>query len=309
MILSKHNEVVALAQVRIVTLPFLYRGIAYVANGPVWRKAGMEPDPLVFEAMLVALLEVYALHRKLLLRISPYIFSDTEGKPQDILARIGFQRGREDSNHYTIIVDISRSLQEIRDSLDKEWRRNLRRGEEKLLEILEGTSTNLFKDFLPVYLELLERKKLQPEIDYLRWIYLQSVLPESERPKIFLAYLQGNVVAGLVVSALGNTGYPIVAATHREGMKLHASYLLHWRAIEWLKECGCHNYDLVTIEPEKNPGTYQFKKGLRGKEVSMLGVFEYCCNPLSRILVRSGEPLREYVRKRILSFKTHSANA
>ena len=35
---------------------------------------------------------------------------------------------------------------------------------------------------------------------------------------------------------------------------------------EWIKEKGLRYYDLNGINPETNPGTYHFKRGLAGKK-------------------------------------------
>jgi lipid II:glycine glycyltransferase (peptidoglycan interpeptide bridge formation enzyme) len=208
---------------------------------------------------------------------------------------MGFTRSKQEINYDTIVLDISRSMAEVRKGFKKNWRYYLGLAERNGLEIREGVTRKDYEDFLPVYSDLLDRKGLQPDIDITRWIKLQHVLPESEKPRIFLAFHNGNIVAGLVVSAIGGTGYPIVAASHSEGKKFYGSNLLHWKAIEWLKTMGCHSYDLSGIDPEKNPGTYHFKTGFGGREVSTIGVFEDCTNGMSKALVRLGEPIRSTV--------------
>jgi lipid II:glycine glycyltransferase (peptidoglycan interpeptide bridge formation enzyme) len=60
-------------------------------------------------------------------------------------------------------------------------------------------------------------------------------------------------------------------------MQTSASYLLQWETVKLLKEMGIREYDLNGINPELNAGTYQFKRGLAGKngrEVTFVGQFQ-----------------------------------
>ena len=154
-----------------------------------------------------------------------------------------------------------------------------------------------YEEFLPIYREFLRRKGLTPYIDIDRWIRLQEIIPDPEKPHMFMVYHEGKAVAGLLVSSLGNTGFPIIAATNNSGLKLFASYLMHWRVIDWLKKNGCRYYDLAGIDQEKNPGTYHFKKGFKGNEVSFIGQFVHCTDPVSRMLVQVAEPVLGLARK------------
>jgi len=80
-------------------------------------------------------------------------------------------------------------------------------------------------------------------------------------------------------------------------MKTKGSYLLQWRAIQWLKGKGCRWYDLGGINPETNPGVYHFKAGLSGIDVHHIGIYESCNNFLSSQLVRWGERVRGYLTR------------
>ena len=289
LVLRREREVVALAQVRILAVPLLSRGVATAAFGPVWRKRGSPPDPHIFETVIAALREEYVVRRKLLLRLSPYILDNAHDNRVSMLARLGFVRAKQSHQDRTILVDISRPIPELRKALEKDWRRCLTRAEENHLEVRQGTSPELYDEFLPIYREMLDRKGLELDVDPDRWAKLQSALPEMDKPTIFLIYKEGKAISGLIVSSLGETGFPIFAATTGTALMCHASFLMHWQAISWLKEMGCRRYDLVGIDPEKNPGTYRFKKGFGGKEVLCIGIFEDCTSTMSAVLFRLGE--------------------
>jgi hypothetical protein len=293
LVLRGQGETVGIAQVRIAALPFYSRGIACVAWGPVWRGRGKPADPQVFEAMMEALREEYVVRRKLLLRLSPHISTDDGKDTARVLVKMGFRKVTDINPYRTLVKDISMSLPEIRKGLLKDWRQSLARGERNNLEIRQGISSFFYDEFLPIYRDLLERKGFESESVPGRWAKLQEALPDQEKPHVFLAYHEGKAVSGLILSGLGDIGFPIFSATHRSGLKLNSSNLLFWRGIEWLKQVGCHYFDLGGIDPE----TYRFKSELGGKEVSFIGVFELCQNSFSRMLVKLGEPARRIAIK------------
>jgi lipid II:glycine glycyltransferase (peptidoglycan interpeptide bridge formation enzyme) len=70
------------------------------------------------------------------------------------------------------------------------------------------------------------------------------------------------------------------------------SYLLQWKAIQWMKNNGCRYYNLNGINPDKNPGNYHFKAGLSGKsgkDVHYLGRFDCYSGAISATLARAAD--------------------
>jgi len=66
-----------------------------------------------------------------------------------------------------------------------------------------------------------------------------------------------------------------------------------------LKSEGFRWYDLGGIDPEKTPGTAQFKYGLAGKlgiDSNPIGQFDSCFNPLSKLTIKTLDSLREIRR-------------
>jgi lipid II:glycine glycyltransferase (peptidoglycan interpeptide bridge formation enzyme) len=83
-------------------------------------------------------------------------------------------------------------------------------------------------------------------------------------------------------------------------MKSHGSYIVQWAFMEWIKEKGLRYYDLNGINPETNPGTYHFKRGLAGKngiDAEFLGKFQVADSPVSSLVVKGGEWLMRGYRR------------
>lgn len=303
LMLYRNNTVVGLAQVHIVTLPFISRGLASVSWGPVWRRKRVSSRFEILSAIIDALREEYSVRRKLVLRVQPHIDRAESTEALRVLEENGFSIHRGKKPYKTFVVDLSRSLPEIRRTLTKNWRRDLNRAERNCLEIRQGTSNNHYAEFLSIYRELIARKRFETGVNAFEFSKLQDALPDHEKSRVFLAYHERKRVAGTVVSGLGSTGIWLLGATSNYGLKYHGSNLLTWRAIEWLKNIGCQFFDLGGINPEKSPGPWRFKRRIGGMEISHIGLFECWGSVMSKIVVTLGGPLRKFTHKIVTNQK------
>jgi lipid II:glycine glycyltransferase (peptidoglycan interpeptide bridge formation enzyme) len=296
LVLRKDGEIVAAAQARLVKLPFIGAGIAYVRWGPLWRRKGREPDAHSFQQAVRALRNEYACKRSLVLRLRPALFRETSSDLQCALAEEGYCAGTGPLDR-TLLLDLTKSTEELRKSMRPHWRRSLRMAERNRLEVVEGSADALFKDFIGIYRELVIRKAFRPtNISEFRSI--QKRLPTNLKMRVLLCKEGGRLCSGLICSAIGDTAVYLYGATSNAGLRSKGSYLLHWRLIEWLKEAGVTTYDLHGINPVTNPGTYKFKAdmcGSNGQDVQFLGQFDSYTSVLSYACVALGDRLRQIV--------------
>jgi len=296
-VLRRGKEAVAAAQARIVRVPILHCGIAYVTWGPVWRRQSKEKRRDHIHQMITALREEYVVRRGLYLRVLPSeVDESTEAREiRSIFEAEGF---RWTPSHYrTLLVDLAPSMPELRRNLSSRWRRQLNVAENKGLSIFEGTGSQLYEAFMTLYQEMLARKQFVPGMDVNEFKKIQQDLPAALKMKILVCAFEGEPVAALVGSLLGDTGIYLLGATGDKGLKLRGSYLLHWRMMEWLKEQGARWYDLNGFNPEKNPGTASFKEGVSGKDVRHIGQFDACQNVASSIALKFGDHLRATMQR------------
>jgi hypothetical protein len=299
LLLRKSGEIVAVAQARIAKIPFVRAGIAYIRWGPLWRRQGELPDPEIFRQAIRALRLEYCSTRGLVLRLYPALFQESSSGFVSILAEEGFARsaGKPDR---TLVLDLSRPIEELRAGLRPHWRRYLKVAERNALETIEGTGDDLFEAFVGIYKEMVGRKRFTEPNDIREFRSIQRRLPEHLKMKIMLCKAGDKLCAGLICSAVGKSGIYLFGATSNIGLKARGSYLLHWKLIEWLREKGITSYDLHGISPEVNPGTYKFKADLcgdNGKDVHFLGRFDTYTNVVSRLCVTLGESLRAIYRE------------
>jgi hypothetical protein len=289
LVLKRNDEVMGMAQLRIVRPTRLNCGVAYLRWGPLWHRRGRELDPEAAVGTARALFEEYVCKRRLLLQILPNAF---DASPRGELFKSAFSSFRQEpgiaANLYrTFVLDLSPALGELRRSLDAKWRNKLTQSEKKGLKVVAGGGIAEYRIFRRMYHEMWKRKAFETTVDVEEFARIQESLPETQRMRVLLCEQNGVPVAGIVTSAMGDSAIYLLGATSDDGLNARGAYLLQWTMIQWLKENGFRWYDLGGIDPQGNPGVYSFKKGLSGSDVSHLSAVALCNSVLSSVVVRA----------------------
>ena len=299
LVLKRDGQPVALAQLRLVRVPLIGRGVAYLRWGPVCAPCAGAWEEAILRETMRTITEEYVHRRRLLLRIVPSQFSqDTEGtRFLEICQELGLQQDLDAKPYRTFRVDLTPPLDQLRKKLDQKWRNQLNGAERNGLTLVEGTGDELYQQFLALYDDMMARKQFETTVDPREFQRIQQRLPERQKMLVLVTEKDGRPMTGLVGSVLGDMGIYLLGATSDEGMKTKGSYLLQWTFIQRLKERGCRSYDLGGINPEKNPGVYHFKQGLGGEEVTGLGRLSVFGDLLSTASVKSAERLRSLIAR------------
>jgi lipid II:glycine glycyltransferase (peptidoglycan interpeptide bridge formation enzyme) len=306
-VLEKDGQVVAMAQVRIVHLPIVGKGIAYVRWGPLCRLLGEPFDSQVLQEVTVALQREYVGRRGLMLRMIPNVY---EGQPlaqpwQASLSPLGFERDPNVDIYRTMLVDLAPSLEDLRKGLHQRWRNYLKNAEKSAYTVVEGDTVELYDRFLVLYRQMMARKQFDTTVDVGEFRTLQQALPPHLKMHVLLCEKEGRTLNALVVSHIGDSAIYLLAATGDEGLKERGAHLLQWRALQWLKARGCRWYDVGGINPDRNPGVFQFKSGLGGQEMRQTGGYRLSPDWVNALIVSCGERLRASLR----SLKRRRASA
>jgi lipid II:glycine glycyltransferase (peptidoglycan interpeptide bridge formation enzyme) len=298
LVLKKEGRTVALAQVRVLKIPFVNVGIAYARWGPIWRRS-TEADEDVFRQAARALRNEFTCKRSLVLRLFPVLFDDDLLCYSAILKEEGFSVLRGVSANRTILMDLSPSLEGLREGMLPHWKRELKIAERKQLQVIEGDQDELFGAFVEIYREMVSRKQFVEPNDINHFRLIQARLPKQLKMRIMLCKSGEDICSGLICSAIGNTAIYLFGATSNRGMKSNGSYLLHWKLLETLKRQQIAVYNLNGINPVRNPGTYKFKRdlaGSNGRDVRFVGRFESHPGTLGEFCVKSTESIRTIYR-------------
>jgi hypothetical protein len=306
LILKYNNQAVAVAQVRLMSVPLL-RGVAYVRWGPLWRLRGGGENIEVFRQAVRAVKNEYLHGRGYMVQLVP-----RETEDRDDLRRILQEEGfrARPSEYSTLLVDISAPCEKIRSGLEPRWRTDLNRSQRNNLLFTADERDESFDRFVPIYREMFDRKKLVDFGELIAYRRIQEDLPAELKMKIMLCGQEDQQdAAGAITSAMGDTGLAVLWATNPKGRDMKGAYFLQWQVIEWLKQQGCRRYDVGGVNREENPGGYRFKRGLSGKsgrQVRFLGQFEASQGVLHSLTVtvmvslrRHGRRLRKTVRRLI----------
>ncbi|MHC4588680.1 MAG: lipid II:glycine glycyltransferase FemX [Planctomycetota bacterium] len=289
-------EVLGLASVRVRTAPVLKCGIAYIASGPLTRR-GRVDDIDRLGRCLEALQAEYVERRGLVLRILAPL-----GSPEWNLAATGAFRDAgmvptdRSRSYRTFLLDITRPPDAVRKSCSKYWRRNLRRADRAAFTVHTGTTPALFDPMHSLYEQLRQRKGFDATLDADFYLALQPQLSSGEQFTAGLVEMDGEPVAGLIWSTLGDTCVPLLLAADEPGLLNYAVYLLQWRSIVAAHDRGMRYYDLGGIDPEGNVGVYNFKKGLRGLDLWAPGPFEAVPSIVKGAITHGAEDLYRCIK-------------
>lgn len=284
MVVREAGSPIGLAQVRLVAFPLKLGGIAYVTRGPLWRPVGQPDDPARFDLVVRAVLDEYCVKRGCYLRIVPQIFGGDDHASVGCLSRAGFRlAGRP---YRTILVDLRPSLDELRAGMRTKWRQVLNKAEKRGYEVVEGTDDSLFEEVYRLYQEMHQRKQYAEFVNPAAFRAMQSLLPSGRRLRLLVCRQDGESVAGVAWAAFGETGFPVFGGAGNRALGQDASYVMHWQFLQSMKREGLRYCDLGGINPERNPGSYLFKTGLAkktGVDITLIGEFDACRNPVSRL--------------------------
>ena len=276
--MTDSSEIVAAAQVRIMSIPVFGASIAYVISGPLFHSSSRRDDWKALRQALRALRNEYVGRRRISLRVNPLFPREYERDCLSVFHDEGYSYVTPAEAKHTIIIDVSPPLVELRRGLEQKWRNQLNQAERnRRLEILEGSDDQTFEMFLRMYRQMLVRKGLPEPGDIRTFRAMQPLLPDRLKMNVILVLEAGAPSAGVVCSAIGRRGIYLFGATADAGMRNKASYLAQWRVLQWIKEKGCTEYDLHGTNATANPGVYRFKTGLcgkNGKEVELMGHFD-----------------------------------
>jgi hypothetical protein len=296
LVLWRAGEAVSLAQIIILKLPLVR--IAYVPWGPIWKRRDRPVDDSLFGLTIRALKTEYVQGRGMALRVRPNGFDEHDPAPKIALAESGFTQTKQNrlEKPRTILLDLECPEADLRKRLTKSWRNSLGHSEKEMLSIRESFDEKDLILIQPLYDELKKKKNISGA-NLTELSLIQSRLIQEQKMRITLCENEKGVIAGSICSGIGDTALGIVGVTSEEGRRRRAYYLLQWGEILWAKKNMNKAYDLNGINPVTNPSVYHFKSGLRGREVTFLGIYDCFPNGMSKRLLRISDRLVKVVKK------------
>ena len=289
LVLKNNSEVFGLAQLRIVRAPIIGSGVAYLRWGPLFHSRHAGNNEASFRKLIGALQREYVSKQGHALRLLPNAFAGTPRAKmfETVLSNSGFKPAEHNSVYRTMLLDLAPEPDEIRRTFDQKWRNQLNQSERNNLRVTEGTDAGTWAVFETLYSDMMTRKQFETTVSIREFAAIQNALPEELKLRVFIARHDGEPVAGIACSFIGDTGIYLLGATNEKALKVRAANLLQWEAIKKAKQLGVHSYDLGGINPDANPGGFHFKQGLSGRDVSHLPAFDFYRSSGQRLMLNT----------------------
>jgi lipid II:glycine glycyltransferase (peptidoglycan interpeptide bridge formation enzyme) len=285
------DQPVAAAQVLRRAIPHTPWSFLYVTKGPA-----LDYTRSALVARVLADLETYArTERALFIKIDPDV-PHRYGEPEagaplnptgqaslDLLAQRGWRFSPEQIQfRNTVIINLAPEPADLLAAMKSKWRYNIGLAKRRGVVIRSGTATDI-PAFYQMYAETAQRDQflIRPEA-YYRDLWQQFLA--SGQADMLLAWVAGEVVAGLILFIFSQTAWYLYGASTHEQRHLMPNHLLQWQAMRRARERGCTSYDMwgaPDLFQETDPlwGVYRFKSGFGGQVVQGLGAFDYPVRP------------------------------
>ena len=263
MLFWRGGEVVGGSLMMIQPLPLKTGALAVAKWGPMRAKADHPEQLDIYREMVAALVDEYAVKRRLMLSVLPRAALSPFNGEYDHLIQAGFARGSELGFPNRYIVKLRLSDAEQRKSFPQKWRYHLNKSEKAGLSF-EYAPAERLPEFQALYEQMLDRKKFADHSAYETLPALMAMENETLRPELFFVRHLGEVIAGAVIFKAGDRAVYLYGATNDKALPLRAGYFMHWNIIRWLRDnTRARWYDLGGTDGFH--GLHQFKKGMVGE--------------------------------------------
>jgi len=206
-----------------------------------------------------------------------------------ITKQIKFKGFRETHSGFqpedTLIIDLTKSEEEILKQMKQKGRYNIRLAEKKGVKIAESKDIDSFYS-------LLEQTTTRDSFHgHDKHFYQQMLDKLPQNAILYLATYENKPIAGIIITHFKDTAIYYFGASGNEYRNVMAPYLLQWHAMKEAKKKNLKYYDLLGIAPENTKdhpwgGVTNFKKKFGGEHVTYVPPKEYSFKPFIHLLYR-----------------------
>ncbi|MFZ2193866.1 MAG: peptidoglycan bridge formation glycyltransferase FemA/FemB family protein [Candidatus Moraniibacteriota bacterium] len=200
----------------------------------------------------------------------------------------------------TLIMDISKSEEEILAGMKSKTRYNIKLAEKKGVKIAISDKKNI-EEFLKLTKIMAERQGITTHKEkYYRKMF--EIIP-NDIIKLYVAEYDEKIIAANIVVFYEDTAYYLHGASDDKYKNLMAPYLLQWKQIQDARKANCTKYDFcgVKINEKKGrswEGVTRFKLGFspKTKPVEFPGSYDIIIDPIKYWLYRIIQKLKSLIK-------------
>ena len=292
----RKEKIVAAAQVLRRTsayIPTRLGHLAYIPKGPVLDWTASTPDGTPLARLFLRKLHKHMRNLgALALQIVPNLDADTPASHAALayLKELGLGATPAVQPLRTITLDLQPDEETLLARMKEKWRYNIRLAARKGVEVRVAQTL----EELNAWYALLQTTGERDQFGIHTLAYYQrawEIFLPRQQARLFLAYADQELLAGIFVSLLGQQAIYLYGASSNARRNLMPNYLLQWEAIRWAKQSGARTYDLWGIPAtddanEEMAGVYRFKSGWGGRIVSFMGNYESVYHPLAMSMAK-----------------------
>lgn len=223
LVVKRNQEIVAAAQVVILSVPLINASIAFLKFGPLWQKHGKPLDPENLQQALSFIHLEYVVKRGCFMRIMPPALAFDSIETEHSLLSLGFKK-TQILNPERYLVDLSPSIEDIRKSFKPRWRSALKKAERRDLEIIQLKGEEVLPMFMPLYDKMIKRKSFVDRSAISELPEIINDLPLGLKPFGLFCIYNGLCVGGVIISSIGDTALYLFGATGETGLELGAGF-------------------------------------------------------------------------------------
>lgn len=207
-------------------------------------------------------------------------------KASSSINRVCARPGVKVTTEYTVQIDLSRPLEELRRAMTSKHRYYIKQSRAAGLKWKFGNVEGLARDMAFLHQDMSRAKG----IEHLRceWRDLAALSEEFGKDCLFLVgYHDEDPVTACLVLTVADKAFYLLAATGTEGRRISAAYTMVFELFELLKSSGVTRFDFGGIDPlsPSARGVDHFKRGFGGEVVKYLGEWEWVRSRCVRMAV------------------------
>lgn len=242
----------------------------YVPHGPVFSQTN------AWEVLQEKIVEIAKQEKALYVRIDPLI--EGTAKPPWLGSKWN-KAEREVQPQHTLILDITKSEEELLAAMHSKTRYNVRLAQRKGVVVRFSTSLHDVDTFLKLSGDVGSRSNFRFHPDNYYRAMVSALAPEG-MIEIAIAEYKGEPLAAHIILYSGTLATYVHGASSSSHRALQAPTYLYWQTIIRAKEKGMRTYDFFGSAPpdadSKHPwaGITRIKQGFGGKSVSYTGAWD-----------------------------------
>lgn len=238
----------------------------YLRHGPVSKNFSNKD----FSFFLDFLIQFAKERNASFIRLSRFPINDQTS--QEYFEQKGFKKAAIQTIDAEVcwMLDITKSEEELLKNMRKSHRYLIKKAPGYNIEIVKSSNPKDIETFLPLYKHLSERKHF---VAHKGIIEEFETFAKDDQCILFLAYVEKKLIAGAMISFVGNTAVYRHSTSDENYKHIPASYLIQWEAIKEAKKRGIKLYNFWGIAPE-NDQNHPWR-GITLFKIGFGGTYEY----------------------------------